>query len=151
MLKKINIAGKISAGREKSKEKEAAVDEFHSRMAHSIEGMKFYDEDGVKTLSGNVDAGRLDQVIVLDGKKARELKWTVISDPFAEEFTNLTKELKQVKRSPPLYASNFDNSGIAASHVGLYTMILGGHGMDAEEVSEAFMKLSRKKELFSEE
>jgi hypothetical protein len=101
----------------------------------------------VKTKYQEVGEEKLEQVVTIEGRKPVDLKWSVTKDPFAEEFSMLTRELKLVKTSPPIYASEFQNARIVTSHVGLYTFTMGSFKMELERLVETFTGVLKSKGL----
>jgi hypothetical protein len=116
---------------------------------HSMADFLITEEDikKSKTKYQGVEEDKLEQVLEVGNSKPVDIKWTVTKDPFAEEFSMLTRELRLVKTSPPIYASEFENARVVSSHVGLYTLTMGSFKLDLEKLVEAFTGVLRSKGL----
>ncbi|NOZ76794.1 MAG: hypothetical protein GXO65_03775 [Euryarchaeota archaeon] len=100
-----------------------------------------------RTRYKGVEEDKLEQVLDVGEKDPAEIKWTVNKDPFAEEFSMLSRELRLVKTSPPIYAAEFGSAGVVSSHIGLYTLTMGGFGMEIEKLIETFTSVLKSKGL----
>lgn len=80
---------------------------------------------------------RLEETLALKENPDVQVRWTVAEDAYAEEFGSIVKEgFVQVKTRPPTYAYEYGDGGIAASHLGSYTFIIGSYNIKVEKLAE---------------
>lgn len=86
----------------------------------------------------------LSQILYLKRAPETEIQWTVIRDPFAEEFAMIVKEgLRHIKTQPLILGMGVDDGVILASHRNGYTMTLGCYDLKIGELAEIFVSLLR--------
>lgn len=99
-----------------------------------------YEMFSIEIAFDSAEKEKIMQLLALRENPEIKVKWTVLRDEDVRQFDWMKREgLAQIRAEPPVFAREFFDGALVASHMGDYTFSMAGNGIKVEELVELFI------------